>query len=99
MPELDFFLITPLEPGDYPEMDETEFLTCDDISQYQMLVGSAQWAISLGRYDLQFAVNSMARFGCAPRDGHMKRMLRIFSYLKYHTKGRLKTSLTFNNYD
>jgi hypothetical protein len=38
-----------LEPGDHPEMDETEFLTGNDISQYQMLVRSTQWAITLGR--------------------------------------------------
>jgi hypothetical protein len=50
---------SPLEPGDHPEMDETEFLTGDDISQYQMLVGSTQWAITMGRYDIPFSVNSM----------------------------------------
>jgi hypothetical protein len=85
---------SPLEPGDHPEMDETEFLTGNNISQHQMLVGSAQWAVTrLGRYNIQFAVNCMARFGCAPRDGHMKRMIRIFGYLKYHMKGRLKFDL------
>jgi hypothetical protein len=78
------------------------------LHKYQMIVGSTQWAITLGRYDNQFAVNRMARFGCAPRDGYMKgMMIGIFGYLKYHTKGKLKfnlkppnlTGLTFNNYN
>ena len=39
---------SPLVPGDHPEMDETELLVGNEISQYQMLCGSAQWAVTLG---------------------------------------------------
>jgi hypothetical protein len=35
----------------------------------------------------------MARFAVCPREGHLKRMLRIFGYLKYHTKARIKFDL------
>jgi hypothetical protein len=90
---------SPLEPGDHPEMDETDLLTGEEISLYQMLVGSGQWAVTLTRFDIQFAVNSMARFSNAPREGHMKRMLRVFGYLKYHEKARIKFDVTVPNYD
>ena len=85
---------SPLEPGDHPEMDESEIMDTDDVAKYQMLCGCAQWAVSLGRFDIQYAVNTMARFAVCPREGHMKRMLRIFGYLKYHTKGRLRFDLS-----
>jgi hypothetical protein len=85
---------SPLEPGDHPEMDESDILGSEDITKYQMLCGSAQWAVSLGRFDRQYATNTMARFAVCPREGHLKRMLRIFGYLKYHTKGRIKFDMS-----
>ena len=83
-----------MEPEDHPELDESEIAEEDDIAKYQMLRGCPQWAVSLGRFDIQYAVNTMARFAVCPREGHMKRMLRIFGYLKYHTKGRLRFDLS-----
>ena len=47
------------------------------------MIGSAQWAISLGRFDIHTSVMSMSRFRIAPRQGHMDRMKRIYGYLPY----------------
>ena len=78
-----------METGDHPEMDETDLLIGSDIPIYQMLLGCAQWAVTLGRFDIQYATNTMARFGSMPRQGHMQRCLRIFGYLKHNYKGRI----------
>ena len=78
-----------MEVGDHPEIDETDLMDATEMNMYQMLVGSAQWAVTLGRYDIQYAVNTMARFAMAPRQGHVKRMLRLFGYLKHHKKFRI----------
>jgi hypothetical protein len=40
---------SPLEKGDHPELDSTEFLDMDGVKRYQSLIGWMQWAISLGR--------------------------------------------------
>ena len=56
---------------------------------YQMLSGSAQWAVTLGRYDIQYVTNSMARYSSCPKVGHLKRVVRIFGYLKHHSKFRI----------
>ena len=40
-------------------------------------MGSAQWAITLGRFDIQYATNTLARFAQQPREGHMKRALSV----------------------
>ena len=79
---------SPLIKDDHPEADTTDFLVGDEITKYQMLVGCAQWAVTLGRYDIQYAVNTLARFGMKPREGHLKRMLRVFGYLKSFIKAR-----------
>jgi len=74
---------SPLEAGFHPETDTTPLLIGDSISKYRMLVGCANWAVTLGRWDIHFAVSTMGRFNAAPREGHEKAMLRIFGYLKH----------------
>ena len=80
---------SPMEVGDHPEVDESDLLDPEEITKYQMIVGCAQWAITIGRYDIQYATNTMARFASAPREGHLKRMFHIFGYLKHHPKYRI----------
>ena len=70
-------------------MDDTPLLIGEEISKYRMLIGSAMWAVTLGRYDIMYATISMARYGCAPREGHMKAILRVFGYLQAYHKGKI----------
>ena len=44
------------------------------------LVGSAQWSISIGRFDIQTAIMTMSKFRSAPRRGHLDRMKRVIGY-------------------
>ena len=81
---------SPLEAGDHPELDETEFLDSEGISIYMTLVGMANWAVTLGRFDIAFAVSTMGRFRIAPRKGHLDRLLRIFGYLKNYINTGIK---------
>ena len=60
-----------------------------------MLTGSLNWAITLGRWDVMFAFTTMTRYNNAPRMGHMKVMLRVFGYLKYHAKCAIKFDVTY----
>jgi hypothetical protein len=90
---------SPMMTNDHPELDESELLIGRDVSIYQMLIGSAQWAITLGRFDIQYATNTMARYASMPREGHMKRCIRIFGYLKHNAKGRIVFDPADPNYD
>jgi hypothetical protein len=90
---------SPMITDDHPELDESELLVGKEISIYQMLIGCAQWAITLGRFDIQFATNTMARYASMPREGHIKRCIRIFGYPKYNAKGRILFDPTDPNYD
>ena len=68
--------------SNYPETDDLGFLNNDEHSKYRMLIGCGQWSITLGRLDVHFAIQTIARFSAALKEVHTKRMLRIFGYLK-----------------
>lgn len=64
-----------------------------------MLVGCAQWAVTLGRFDVQYATNTMARYASCPREGHMQRLLHSFGYMKSHNRVRIKIDPSDPVYD
>lgn len=74
-------LFSPIERGDHPETDTSDFLGPDDIKKYQSMIGAMQWAISLGRLDITTAVMTLSSFRVAPRKGHLERAKRVYCYL------------------
>ena len=72
---------SPLVKGDHPELDTTAFLDQDGIEIYQSLIGAMQWAISIGRWDIQSAVMTLSSFRAQPRKGHLERIKRIYGFL------------------
>jgi hypothetical protein len=83
-----------LEGGYHPEIDTSDLLVGDDISRYRMLIGSGNWAVTLGRFDIHFSISTMGRYSAAPREGHMQAMLRLFGYLKHHMTRKLVIDTT-----
>jgi len=77
---------SPLESDYHPELDVSGLLSSDDTSKYRMMVGSLNWVVTLGRFDVHYATQTMARYGMVPRVGHLDAMKRIFGYLKHHSK-------------
>ena len=80
---------SPLEDNYHPELDESDLLDADDVTRYQMLLGCANWLVTLGRLDIYYAVSTMAKYAQAPRQGHLKVLLRIFGYLKHYMRGKI----------
>ena len=80
---------TPMMETYHPESDETPLLDAINHSKYRALVGSANWAVTLGRLDVSYATNSLARFSMAPREGHLIAMKRLFGYLRKHPDGQI----------
>ena len=71
---------TPLYKNDHPELDTSEILEGDMAAKYLTMVGQLQWLVTLGRFDIHAQVATMSRFGAAPRQGHMDRLKKIYSY-------------------
>ena len=86
---------SPLEKGDHPEIDTSELLGEDEIRIYQSLIGTLQWLITLGRFDISTAVMTMSRFRVAPRKGHLARVKRIYGYIRKfkHASIRVRTGI------
>ena len=73
---------SPLEKDDHPELDTSAFLDEDGVEMYQSLIGSMQWCVSIGRWDVGSAVMTLSSFQAQPRQGHLERAKRVYSYLK-----------------
>ena len=81
---------SPLVKGDHPELDGSPLLGFDNVRIYQSLMGSLQWTIQIGRFDVGTAVMTLSRFRAAPRVGHMDRAKRIFGYLRKMRNGMIR---------
>jgi hypothetical protein len=73
---------SPLEKGDHPEVDCSGESDNKGIKRYQTMIDCLQWAVPLGRVDMQTATMTISRFRSAPRHGHLDRLKRIYGYLK-----------------
>ena len=71
---------TPLDKNDHAELDTSENLEGDMAAKYLTMVGQLQWLVTLRRFDLHAQVASMSRCRGAPRQGHMDRCKRNYSY-------------------
>jgi hypothetical protein len=80
---------TPFDENYHAELDDTPLLDAEGISKFRSLIGSANWIVTLGRFDICYALSTLSRYSMAPREGHMKAMIRVFGYLRDHADGRL----------
>jgi hypothetical protein len=72
---------SPLEKGDHPELDTSEFLDKMGIKTSQSMIGALQWMVTIGRFDILTAVTTMSSFRAAPRVGHLERLKKIYGFL------------------
>jgi hypothetical protein len=72
---------SPLDSNNHPKVDTSEFLDEDSIQQYQSLIGSMQWAISIGCFDIAVHVMSMSSFRTYPQRGHLDQAKCMVGYL------------------
>jgi hypothetical protein len=72
---------SPLVKVDHPILDTSKLCTTDQVAQYQSMIRSLQWIITIGRFDTHTAVMTMSGFHIAPRIGHLEGLRRIYGYL------------------
>jgi hypothetical protein len=59
------------------EQDDSALLPTEVASQYRAVIGSLNWVVILGRFDIMYATNTLACFSMAPRFGHWEAAKRI----------------------
>jgi hypothetical protein len=74
----------PMIEGLHPESDTSQMLSDEMATQYRAIIGSLNWVVILGRFDVMYATNTLARFSMIPRLGHLEATKRILGYLKKH---------------
>ena len=79
----------PMSHECHPEEDQSPFCSPDQISKFRSMLGSLNWMVTLGRFDIAFAVNCFSRYSMAPREGHFKNVMNIFGYLREFPKGQI----------
>ena len=89
---------SPMAASWHPELDESPLLNAHDHSTFRSLVGCANWLVTLGRFDIAYAVNALSRFSQAPREGHIDGMKRVFGYLKKFPKGMILIDPKYPNH-
>jgi hypothetical protein len=78
-----------LPSGYRPELDATEYCNEELHHFYQQQIGVLCWLVELGQINICAEVSMLAAFAAAPRVGHFKAMLHIFSFLSHHPRCRL----------
>ena len=76
----------PMQSKIHPELDDSPLLDEKETRHYQQIIGICQWAVTSGRFDINYAVSSLSRFSAAPREGHLKLARQILGYLKKYPK-------------
>ena len=89
---------SPLIKGDHPELDDSELLDDKGIEEYQSLIGSLQWLISIGRFDIMVAGMTMSSFRAAPRKGHLERVKKIIGYISKMRHGAIRIRVNEPDY-
>ena len=79
----------PMSDQYHPETDETPLLDLRGAALYHELIRSANWAVTLGRFDIQYATQTLSRYSMAPREGHLEALKKVFGYLKKFQKGKI----------
>ena len=77
---------TPMTASFVPEWDKSPELDSEGITFYQEMIGMLRWATELGRVDILYEVAILSQYQAAPREGHIKQLIRIFAYLEKRAK-------------
>jgi hypothetical protein len=80
-----------MSEGYHPEVDDSPLCTKDDSAKYRSIIGCCIciWIIVLVIFGIAYATSAMSRFNRLAREGHLKAVKRILSYLKTFPKGRV----------
>jgi hypothetical protein len=80
-----------MSEGYHLEVDDSPLCTKDYSAKYRSiyLVSVSGWIIVIDSFEIAYTTSSMCRFNMLPREGHLKAVKRLLSYLKKFPKGRV----------
>ena len=63
---------TLMAEGLHPEIDDSPLCGERDHAIYRSILGSLNWIITLGRFDVSYATSALSQSAMAPCEGHLK---------------------------
>ena len=63
---------TPMADEYHSELNQSELCSPLEASKYRSLIGSANWIVALGRFDIAVVTSTLARYTSMPRVGLIK---------------------------
>ena len=61
----------PMDPSYHAELDDSDFLTGEDITKFRMMVWIFNWLVTLGCYGNYYTTCTLACNMIIPRRGHI----------------------------
>jgi len=80
---------SPMSQEYHPETEDSNLLDASMASKYRGIIGSLNWIVTLGRLDIAYATNVLARYSMAPRIGHLNAAKRVLGYLREFPHGKI----------
>ena len=87
-----------MDPNYHAGLDNSDFLNCEDIAKYRMMVGSFNWLVTLGCYNIHHTTCTLAYYMMIPKEGHMHAMCCVFGYLHQNYKFSIKYDMNKLNF-
>jgi hypothetical protein len=84
--------------GYHLEVDDSTLYNEDDFAKYRSIIGCYIWIIVLSIFDKEYVIYVMSWFNMLIREGHLKEVKRILSYLKTFPKGRIITNISYTDH-
>jgi hypothetical protein len=85
----------PFAGGYKPELDESPELDPTRANFYQSQIGIFRWCAELGRIDIITEVSMLSTYLCLPREGHLKAVFPVFTYLGLNHNARVVFDPTY----
>jgi hypothetical protein len=86
---------TLMSEGYHPVVDDSLLCKDENSAKYRSVIGGCIWIILLVRFVIADATSTMSRFNMAQREGHLKVVKRILTYLKKFLKGRVMIDTSY----
>ena len=80
---------TPFDSQYYAELDETPLLDAKGMAKYRSIIGSLNWVLTLGRFDIAYSLSTLSRYMMGPREGHLVALERVLGYLSHREHGTI----------
>ena len=65
---------SPILKDSHPELDDSEFIEEEDKAKYMSMISTAQWLVTLRRFDITITMSTLSSYRVAPQKEHLECM-------------------------